>query len=342
MSNLYKVSVGVPVYNVSGYIERCAESVFSQSYKDLDIVFVDDCSTDNSVALIKKTLQRFPMRKAQTRVIQLIHNQGVSAARNRLLDSFEGDFFTFVDADDYLKIDAIELLVQKQIQDDSDLVTGSIFVDHGTWTQVIEEPEYENVDSMLLHLCSSSTHHENVSRLFRLSVIRDNSISYNSDIRIGEDHLFLTNVVCFTNRISKLKDIVYYYDCTNQSSAMHQLINPQRMCKIYSSDIRTLDEMKKLVVHLQKDCDYVNGIEKLMARKIEDGFIEAIKCKDKETYSFIIPYIASIRNLNIDDRYLFKRLNKVGCLFYEIHFLYLWLRMAKHKIFRILRIIVND
>ena len=327
----YKVSVGVPVYNAERYIERCVRSIFDQDYNNLEIILVDDCSQDRSLDVAQKVLLDYPMRSSQFRIVRHTRNMGVSVARNTLLSYFSGLFCTFVDADDYLNKNAISKLVQRQCIDNCDLVTGSVFVNHGKWTQIIEEPEYDNVDSMLLHLCSSPTHHENFARLFRLSLIRDNRVTYKPEIRIAEDHIFLTHVACFINKIAKVKDVVYYYDYTNEASAMHQILREGRACKVKLADIIALQEIKKIIAN--KGNIYTDGVERQIAKNIEEGLIMAVKCKNVEIFNELSAYVNSISPSNVDSHYLIKRLCLKGRLFYHIHSIYLWIRMKKYKLF---------
>ena len=111
---MYQVSVLVPVYRVDRFIERCARSLFEQTYDNLEYIFVDDCSTDNSIAILRRVMEDYPERKGQVRIIRPERNRGLAAARNTALDAANGLFVTHVDSDDYLDRDAIRLLVEKQ------------------------------------------------------------------------------------------------------------------------------------------------------------------------------------------------------------------------------------
>ena len=76
-----KVTVIVPVYNVATYIEKCAVSLFAQTLDSLEILFVDDCSPDNSIDIIKETLKKYPVRNSLTRIIRMPSNSGQAAVR---------------------------------------------------------------------------------------------------------------------------------------------------------------------------------------------------------------------------------------------------------------------
>ena len=103
------VSIVVPVYNAEAYIERCALSLLRQSYEELEIIFVDDCSTDAGPELLRKTIARFPERNVK--ILRQPKNTGSAMARQRGLDEASGDYVIQVDSDDCVKVDYIEKLV---------------------------------------------------------------------------------------------------------------------------------------------------------------------------------------------------------------------------------------
>lgn len=123
-----KVSILIPVYGVEKYIERCARSIFDQTYQNLDIVFVDDCTPDKRIEILRRVLDDYPERKAQTRIIRHEHNRGLAAARNTAVAAATGTFLTHVDSDDWLELDAVEELVKKQVETGAEIVTGEVYI----------------------------------------------------------------------------------------------------------------------------------------------------------------------------------------------------------------------
>ena len=105
---MMKVSLLVPVYGVEKYIRQCSRTLFGQTYDDIEYVFVDDCSPDNSVAVIRQVLAEYPHREQQVRIVRHDHNRGLGAARKTALEAATGDFVLNVDSDDYLSLDAVE------------------------------------------------------------------------------------------------------------------------------------------------------------------------------------------------------------------------------------------
>ncbi|ORM81431.1 hypothetical protein HA44_09005 [Mixta gaviniae] len=103
------VSILIPVYNCEKFIEKTLLSIIEQSYKNIEIVIVDDCSTDNTLQRVYNLRDRYPQVRF---VIQKNQpNLGVSATRNRLVDAASGDYIAFLDSDDYLESNMIEALV---------------------------------------------------------------------------------------------------------------------------------------------------------------------------------------------------------------------------------------
>lgn len=122
-----KVSVIIPVYNVEKYLRRCLDSVVNQTYKDIEVILVNDGSPDNSKEICEEYVAKYSN-------IQLINqkNAGLGAARNTGLQYITGNAVTFVDSDDWLELDAIEYYVASMKKSDADIVV----------TQMIRKKEY--------------------------------------------------------------------------------------------------------------------------------------------------------------------------------------------------------
>jgi len=118
-----KISVIIPVYKAENTIERCLDSVIGQSYENLEIILVDDGSPDKSGEI----RDRYAERDLRIRVFHQ-NNKGVSAARNTGLASMTGDYFYFIDSDDYIDLRVIESLRENALKFDADLVVGNLSV----------------------------------------------------------------------------------------------------------------------------------------------------------------------------------------------------------------------
>ncbi|MEP0548680.1 MAG: glycosyltransferase family 2 protein [Rhodothermales bacterium] len=111
------VSVIVPVYNVEGYIDACLESVKGQTYRNLEILLVEDCSTDDSLRALEKHAV-----DGRVRLLRHAQNAGLSAARNTGIEAARGDYLLFIDSDDFVEPDLVESCVECALDNDADLV----------------------------------------------------------------------------------------------------------------------------------------------------------------------------------------------------------------------------
>ena len=116
------VSIITPVYGAEEFIGRTAESLFGQTYADIEYIFVDDCSPDRSIERMQEVLSRYPHRQPQVRVVRHAKNRGVAAARNSGVEAATGDYIYYVDADDWIEPDAIEQMCALAAVRDADIV----------------------------------------------------------------------------------------------------------------------------------------------------------------------------------------------------------------------------
>ena len=113
-----KVSIIVPVYNASEYLSRSIKSLINQSYENLEIILIDDCSTDNSKEIIKK----YALKDTRIKPFYSEVNQGVSKTRNIGLKSLSGDYVFFMDSDDSINKDTIKIMVEKAVKYNADIL----------------------------------------------------------------------------------------------------------------------------------------------------------------------------------------------------------------------------
>lgn len=213
--NKDKVSIIVPVYNVEKYLEKCLKSLISQSYKNIEIILIDDGSKDNSGRICDEY-------KRKDSRIKVIHkeNAGVSEARNSGIQKATGKYLCFVDADDFVMDNYVEYMHQLIVKDSSDIAICtkmfSNFNEKQTSEEVIENLDGENAIIRILNYRMPIGVY---SRIFKKDLIEDNRIRFLKDIYMGEGFNF--NVACFQKAkkviVSNYK--VYYYRRNNATSA---------------------------------------------------------------------------------------------------------------------------
>lgn len=200
------ISVIVPVYKVEKYLDKCIESIVNQTYRDLEILLVDDGSPDNCPAICDK------WAKADNR-IKVIHkeNGGVSSARNIGLDNASGDYIGFVDSDDYSDPKMYELLMNNLLSESSDIAVCSSFTvaENG---EIKADAFSENkvcFQEEAVKFISYQMNNSLWNKLFRKEVLV--GCRFDEGHTFGEDHLFLLKAMKNAERVSFISNPLYYY-----------------------------------------------------------------------------------------------------------------------------------
>ena len=127
-----KVSVIIPVYGVKKYIERCARSLFEQTLDDIEYVFVDDSTPDNSISILRKVLSEYPNREKQVKILRHEKNKGLAQARQTGQKIASGEYIAHCDSDDWVDVHMYEEMYNKAIEEDADIVVCDYVVTNDT------------------------------------------------------------------------------------------------------------------------------------------------------------------------------------------------------------------
>lgn len=250
----YTVSILVPVYGVEKCIERCARSIFEQTYHNLDIVFVDDCTPDKSIEILKRVLEEYSDRKAQTRIIRHEHNRGLAAARNTAVAAAVGTFLMHVDSDDWIENDAVEELVKKQEETGADFVTGVMVKNEDTLDYHYVEPVYKDKNDMMILILSQIFHHELANRLVKRALYTDHHIKALEGVNQAEDWRLTPMLLWYANGIARLNKTTYHY-FMNMESMCNSKKSMDKALKFYHdtytnySSLMTFFEDKSQLYH---------------------------------------------------------------------------------------------
>ncbi len=210
------VSVIIPVYNVKEYLKKCVSSVQNQTYKNLEIILVDDGSPDKSGALCDK------LAKKDNRII-VIHkeNGGVSNARNTGLDKATGKYVTFVDSDDWLPKNAVEDLVCGIEKNLSDFCFGTgefVGVTGNNTIQELKDKTFsvDEIDKLIeYHIILRSPW----AKLYKTDIIKNNQIKFSEGIEFGEDRIFVWEYLKYSEKFTAINKNVYFYSMLNVNNA---------------------------------------------------------------------------------------------------------------------------
>lgn len=232
------VSVIVALYNAQPYLKRCLDSVVKQSYKNIEIILVNDGSTDNSGEICAG----YARSDSRVRVIHT-KNNGPAQARNTGLDNSTGDCIFFIDADDFLEEDGLSLLVDNYNRSQADIVIADAFSvkdnilgpgHKGIFPEnriLIREDIVNYTVAYLRKPNKSTLFAYSWGRLFKAAIIKDNRVCFNALLRTYEDVDFNYNYLRYTLKASFLKEPIYNHLVHNNylSASMAVSDNPNGM-----------------------------------------------------------------------------------------------------------------
>lgn len=211
-----KLSVIVAVYNAGKYIRRCAESLFSQTLDDIEYIFINDCTQDESFVILDNIISEYPERANSIRIITHNKNMGVAASRSDGMKLASGEYITHCDPDDWIDVDAYKKAYETAIRNNADIVTfgyrvhskNNITEDvvkacNGSGLEIINQWNFTTV------LWNS---------IVRNSIIKDNSIYPFDGINSGEDTNVILRAYLFAEKVCGLNEVFYHYNCTNDNS----------------------------------------------------------------------------------------------------------------------------
>ena len=227
------ISVIVPVYNAEDYLKECLDSLLRQTYSNIEILCVDDGSTDHS----KDILNLYQRKDSRVKVFSQ-ENKGPSAARNRALDEAKGDYISFVDSDDYLEANAYEILNEcaQQKEDWDLLIFGANLVGgYNDWLNDKVTPVFRQyIDSNPAEVLFT----EKCAKPFlwlhfmkRELLEKPYKIRFDEELNLGEDQLFQFNYIPRAKNVMVIDQKLYNYRLSENNSLM-QFYNTRRIKKM--------------------------------------------------------------------------------------------------------------
>lgn len=236
-----KISVLIPVYKAEAYIQRIAASLFEQTYKNVEFIFVNDASPDKSIEKLEQIIEcKYPWIKPKVKIINNGYNEGVAVSRNKALKNATGDFILWMDSDDYYTTDAIEKLVNKHLDTGADVISGNyvtIFQNHQVQSK---NKHYTSAYNMLLDVISREANLCLWGRLWKKSIYDEHDINFTDGLNIGEDYNIIGKYLYFAKTVASIDDVIYYYDRRNENSLINDLKSMERNEQVWSlfSDLK--------------------------------------------------------------------------------------------------------
>lgn len=216
------VSVIVPVYKAEKYLEKCVDSILSQSFSDFELILVDDGSPDNCPAMCDE----WAAKDSRIRVVHK-ENGGVSSARNTGLDRAAGAYVLFVDSDDYVHPDFIRRLYENK----SDLTLCGFECRNregeALFAVCVAEGSYAHREQIpYAGLYEKNTLYGPCCKLFRADILKTHSIRFPAGISWGEDGMFVADYLAHISSLRALPDVLYYYIRYDDAASLSTRVRP--------------------------------------------------------------------------------------------------------------------
>lgn len=206
-----KVSVIIPVYNTEKYLRKCLESVCQQTLKDIEIICINDCSTDHSLDI----LSEYAANDSRIKLIDFSENKGAAVARNTGIDAATGEYLGFVDSDDYVDLNFYEKLYDKAIETGAEAVKGNVFFYDEKCNFSYISSWYNNNDDIKKNFAAFL--YGFTSSIYLLTFIRKNEINFPEHIRYFEDPYFSIKAAIKYNKLEVVNDAKYFYRKNGES-----------------------------------------------------------------------------------------------------------------------------
>ena len=225
------ISIIIPVFNKEFFLERCLESVLKQTYRNIEVILIDDGSTDKSKDICDSYASQYKRVKTVHK-----NNGGVSSARNLGIDYANGSYIIFVDADDVVSPNYVEILYHYIINSDVDIIMcGLKEVHYRQGKEFVVNKQLERNEGNILNDFSSIYYNPNIFmggvylKIYSTEIIKENKVRYRENISFGEDYVFNLEYFEHIKTYGLIPDILYTYYCYPRNGSAQKIISAKRI-----------------------------------------------------------------------------------------------------------------
>ena len=239
-----KISVIVPVYKVEKYIEKCVCSLMEQTLDDIEYIFVDDCSPDNSIKILETTLERYPHRVANVRIIHHDVNKGLTSARNSGLAVARGKYIAHCDSDDWVESTMYEELYNKAVKENADIVYSNIRMIYKGSEKLYKAAEFSEGKQQLMRNYISTVWTVIWNMIVKKEMYLTEKLKSPTHLSYCEDFWLSVRLFHFARKIAYVNKAFYNYNRMNETSIVHTL-NRKTEKEEQTAYLETIDFFEK-------------------------------------------------------------------------------------------------
>ena len=224
------ISIIIPVYNAACYLKRCLDSLAQQTSCQLQVILVNDASTDNTLQIVYafKELAASLSNISDVHIISHQENKGVACSRNIGLDAARGEYIYFLDADDYLADHALDLLLQRAVAEGADLVGCDWNLCLKQSHRVIRQPRVQSSNQAIEFMARGVMRWNLWLFLIRRDLFERDNIRFIDGQNMGEDMLVIFKLFSCSKNISQIHEPLYYYNAINSESLTKTYLDKHR------------------------------------------------------------------------------------------------------------------
>ena len=286
-----KVSIIIPVYGVEKYIERCARSLFEQTLDDIEYLFIDDCTPDKSVEILKHVLEEYPQRKNQVVIHRMEQNSGQAKVREWGMRNATGEYIIHCDSDDWVDIHMYEKMYKKSVSADYDIVVCDYYESDGTSQIINKEYIPDKVEETMSSILLKKTHSVLWNKLVKKSIY-NNKIIY-PIANNAEDYALLVQLAYHSKSFGYVNEPLYfyYYNTSSLTKVMtnENLINRFNQSMFNIGIVQTFLRQNQSLAKYSDELDCIKVIEKEIL--ISSSFNKTLYKKWIDAYKEIFPRI---------------------------------------------------
>ena len=269
---MINVSLIIPVYNTEKYLRVCLDSVIGQTLTSIEIICINDASTDSSLDI----LNEYAKNDTRIKITNLKENKGAAVARNTGIKQAQGEYIGFIDSDDFIDLDFYEKLYNRAIETDSDITKSNLSYENNPLIKNSEH--YCNLDAVkknkinFIHIPTS---------IFKSSFLKESNVLFPENLKCAEDSVFEVKIAVLANKIELVEEVFYHYVWRNNSLNNSETYSKNKLKEILNSVNQIFDFLSSANI------DKESYLEQAVARYKYLTQFHITKCEDELSKSLI-------------------------------------------------------